>query len=197
MIETFKGWITNVCTAVFFITAVEMILPDNKIKKYAKFVLGLILITVLINPLVMYLNKGADISTYINQSNDIFTSGNIGMESQEYKNKSIDDTLNVFRQNLEKLCEEKLREKYAKGTYKVKAEVDYNEKKEEFLIKSISIGVNSGNIEKVQKIEVKANSDHSSSSGKVESEMSREIKNYLSEELELSRDIISVYKLGN
>nr|WP_307897887.1 stage III sporulation protein AF [Clostridium botulinum] len=32
-----------------------MILPNNSIKKYAKFVLGLILITVVINPIIKYL----------------------------------------------------------------------------------------------------------------------------------------------
>lgn len=196
MIEAFKGWITNVCTAVFFITAVEMILPDNKMKKYAKFVLGLILITVLINPLVMYLNKGADISTYINSSSNTFNNSDIGLQSEKYKDKSIEDTLNVFRQNFEKLCEEKLREKYVKGTYKVKAVVQYNEKKEEFLIKDVSIGVSSGNIEKVKKVEINTNSEHNISD-RVPSEMSKDIKDYLSSELKLNRDIISVYKLGN
>jgi stage III sporulation protein AF len=191
----FKGWITNVCTAVFFITAVEMILPDNKMKKYAKFVLGLILITVLINPLVMYLNRGADISTYISQSNTIFNGSN-ELQGAEYKNKGIEDTLNVFRQNLEKLCEESLKKKYSKGTYKVKAEVEYNAKKEEYAVKSISIGVSSGNIEKVQKVEIKANSEHGTN-GRAPSEMSGEIKDYLSSELKLSQEIISVYKLGN
>lgn len=194
--ETFKGWITNVCTAVFFITAVEMILPDNKMKKYAKFVLGLILITVLINPLVMYLNKGDDISTFINQSNNIFSNISTEMDSQKYKSQSIENTLNVFRQNIENLCEEKLKKEYAKGNYKVKAEVNYDEKNEEFTIKGISIGVSNGSIEKVQKVEIKANSEHSSS-GRVPSEMSKEIKEYLSKELQLSKDIISVYKLGN
>jgi stage III sporulation protein AF len=194
--EIFKGWITNVCTAVFFITAVEMILPDNKIKKYAKFVLGLILIAVLINPLVMYLNRGDDISTFINQSNSIFNNGNIGLDSQKYKEKSIEDTLNVFRQNLEKVCEERLKEEYVKGTYKVKAEVGYDDKKEEFTVKGISVGVSSGNVEKIQKIEIRANSEHSSN-GKAPSEMGKEIKDYLSKELQLSKDIISVYKLGN
>ena len=50
MIEGLKVWITSICTAIFFITAVEMILPDDSLKKYAKFVLGLILITVVISP---------------------------------------------------------------------------------------------------------------------------------------------------
>lgn len=55
MIETLRAWIVNISTVVLFITAVEMLLPDNSLKKYSKFVLGLILITVLINPLIKYL----------------------------------------------------------------------------------------------------------------------------------------------
>jgi stage III sporulation protein AF len=194
--EEFRGWITNICTAVFFITAVEMILPDNKMKKYAKFVLGLILITVILNPLVQFLNRGTDISTYINRSNNILNQADLGQQTDEYKNRSIENTLNVFRTNLENLCEQKLKQKYAKGTYKVKAEVAYDKSKEEYEVKNISIGVSSGNIEKVQKVEIRANSSHSSNT-RAPSEMSGEIKEYLSSELKLPRDVISVYKLGN
>ncbi|MCD3297735.1 stage III sporulation protein AF, partial [Clostridium botulinum] len=50
MIQSIRQWVISIATAIFFITAVEMILPNNSIKKYAKFVLGLILITVVINP---------------------------------------------------------------------------------------------------------------------------------------------------
>ena len=43
MIGELRNWIISICTAVIFITAVEMIMPNNSFKKYAKFVLGLIL----------------------------------------------------------------------------------------------------------------------------------------------------------
>jgi len=33
LIELLKGWITNITIAIFFITAVEMILPDNSITR--------------------------------------------------------------------------------------------------------------------------------------------------------------------
>ena len=57
MIEGLKVWVTNITIAIFFITAVEMILPDNSMRKYAKFVLGLMLIVVIINPIMKIFDK--------------------------------------------------------------------------------------------------------------------------------------------
>ncbi|WML35311.1 stage III sporulation protein AF [Clostridium sp. OS1-26] len=64
MLQALREWLIGICTAVFFITAVEIILPDNSLKKYAKFVLGLILITVFINPLIKVFDRNFDINTY-------------------------------------------------------------------------------------------------------------------------------------
>ncbi len=64
LIELLKVWVTNITIAIFFITAVEMILPDNSMKKYAKFVLGLLLIVVIINPIIKIFDKDFNISAY-------------------------------------------------------------------------------------------------------------------------------------
>jgi stage III sporulation protein AF len=191
-----KDWIINICTAVFFITAVEMILPDNNMKKYAKFVLGLILITILINPLVMLLNKGNDISAFIGKSINTFNDFELNSKKEDYREQSLNDTLQVFARNVQDTCTKKLKEKYPNINYKVKANVTYNKEKDEFEIKELEIGVaGGGKVEKVQKVEVKPSSNFNETS-RIESEMSGEIKEYLSTELKLSKSIISVYKLN-
>ena len=42
-----------------------MILPDNNMKKYAKFVLGLILIVVIIKPIIKIFEKDFDFNSYL------------------------------------------------------------------------------------------------------------------------------------
>jgi stage III sporulation protein AF len=190
----FKGWIVNICTAVFFITAVEMILPDNSMKKYAKFVLGLILITVLINPLVVLLNDGNTVNTFLNRSIGVIASTESSVKGANYREKSMEATLQVFKTNLEKACKEKLKEKYVKGQYDVKAEVAYDEEKEEYQIISLEILVSSGKVEKVRKVQIKP-SNSSRDTTKIESEMSGEIKEFLSSELKIQKDLIAVYKM--
>jgi stage III sporulation protein AF len=189
-----KSWIVSICTAVFFITAIEMLLPDNNMKKYAKFVMGLILITVLINPLVMLLNNGITMNTFLGKSIGLIDEPDTSVNSkQDYKKTNIDATLKVFQQNLEEVCKKKLKEKFVKGEYEVKAEVLYNEKKAEYEIKSLEVEVANGKVEKIQKIEVKPSSNFNDRT-RVQSEMSGEIKEFLSNELKVSADMISVYK---
>lgn len=190
----FKSWIINICTAVFFITAVEMILPDNSMKKYAKFVLGLILITVLINPLVVLLNDGSTVNSFLNRSIEVIASTENSVETANYVEKSMEATLQAFKSNVEKVCKEKLKEKYEKGQYDVHAKVTYDEEKEEFQIKSLEVSVNSGKVEKIRKVQIKP-SNTTGNDTRVESEMSKEIKEFLSSELEIPKKIIAVYKM--
>ena len=50
--EILKDWISDICVSILFMTAVELVLPENSIKKYSKFVLGLIFIVVVINHII-------------------------------------------------------------------------------------------------------------------------------------------------
>lgn len=99
--EGLRIWVVNICTTVFFITAVEMILPDNNLKKYAKFVLGLILMTVIINPLVKFLNQGSEITTFIDKTCSVMED-QFPHDNKDLREKSINNTLEVFKMNLEK-----------------------------------------------------------------------------------------------
>ena len=49
-----NNFVITLVATMIFMTAVEIISPDNSMKKYIKFVLGLILISVMINPIVIY-----------------------------------------------------------------------------------------------------------------------------------------------
>ena len=56
--ETLKEFVITLVTTMILITAVELIAPDNSMKKYLKFVLGLILIVVILNPILKFFNVG-------------------------------------------------------------------------------------------------------------------------------------------
>ncbi|MEG0127563.1 stage III sporulation protein AF [Clostridium sp.] len=51
MIDFFREWIMSVVTTVLFITIVELILPDNPIKKYVKIGTGLLIMIVVLTPI--------------------------------------------------------------------------------------------------------------------------------------------------
>jgi stage III sporulation protein AF len=189
-----KGWVINICTAVFFITAIEMILPDNSMKKYAKLVLGLILITVLINPIVALLNHGGSMNTFLNKSIGLTDGQEISVNSNNNYNKvNVDVTLDAFKKNLEELTKKSLKEKFTERDFSVKAQVAFN--KDKYEVKSLEVYVTDlkTNIEKVKTIEINT-SNSLSGSKEIESEISDEVKKFLQQEMKLSKDSIKVYR---
>lgn len=188
-----KGWIINICTAVFFITAVEMILPDNNMKKYAKFVLGLILITVLINPIVLLLNHGDNINTFLNKSIGLIDEQDISVNSREYTKVKVDATLEAFKKNLEDSTKKSLTEKFTDRDFSVNARVGFDKDKYEIRTLEITVYGLGNKVETIKKVEINTSSSLENKN-KNESEMSDEIKAFLNQELKLSKDIIYVYK---
>ncbi len=55
--EALKKFVITLVTVLIFMSAVEMIAP-SKMKKYIKFVLGLILITIILNPILQIVEGG-------------------------------------------------------------------------------------------------------------------------------------------
>lgn len=194
MIDALRGWVMNVCTAIFFITAVEIILPSNSMKKYTKFVLGLILITVLINPIIKIFNSDFNIDNYIDAASQYFDSRKYQENYEKYKKNSIDNTTEVFASNLESICIQKLKEKYPKDDYKVGVEVKYDDKKEEFIINEIKVGVSEGKVKKIEKVNV-GNSKEVNGQETIDNKKSNSITEYLSEITSIPKEKIKVYKL--
>ena len=68
MIEILSSWAKNIILAIIIISILEMLLPNNKTKKYVKMVMGLYLLFNIISPLVKNKDKlnfnYFDINTY-------------------------------------------------------------------------------------------------------------------------------------
>lgn len=196
MIESLRQWLIAICTAVFFITAIEMLLPDNSMKKYCRFALGLILITVFINPLVKIFNKDFDINSYTAKAIESFEE-NVKSEKSlkdfnEYKEKSKNDTIEAFQNNLNSSCEKNLKEKYPDGKYKVTVEADYDQESSAVCIKSVNVEIQKGSVEKVKKIDISGKTTSAGNFNEENSEQCDKIKNYLSKELDVSEDVVHV-----
>lgn len=194
MISGLKEWVMSICTAIFFITAVEMIMPNNSMKKYSKFVLGLILITVVLNPIIKIFDKNFNINGYVNEATKYFEEKQFQDDYDKYKNSSINNTVEVFSDNLENLCVNKLEEKFPRDSYEVSAQVSYDTEKEKFIISEVRVGVNEGNIRKVKKIKIK-DSKEVSSKELIDDSKSKSITEYLNTVLNIPKDKIKVYKM--
>jgi stage III sporulation protein AF len=195
LLQALKEWLINICTAVFFITAVEIILPDNSMKKYAKFVLGLILITVFINPIIKVFDKNFNINTYTQNAIESFNKNKYEGDLKQYEQKDKQNTLDLFKLNLQTNCEKILKEKYPDSNYKVQVDAIYDDKNNNLIIKDVKVGVKDGLVEKIAKVTIDAETKSVNNSDNVESKKSDSIKQYISDQLSVSKDIIQVYKL--
>lgn len=178
---------------MFFIIAVEMILPNNSLKKYAKFVLSLILMIIVINPLLKLYNNNLDIDQYVNKASKYVENKKNDDNVETYRTQNRETTLSTFKANLENNCEKYLKDKYPQSSYKVTMEISYE--KESILIRSVKVGVNDNRIEKIKKVEINGKNNASQKNNIIKDERSRTIINTLSEELKVSKDVIVVYKI--
>jgi len=194
MLGELKTWIISICTIVIFMTAVEMLLPNDGFRKYVKFVLGLILITVLINPILKVFNKEFDINTYVSKAVTYVDKKGYEGSAEQYKKDTMTNTLSTFKLNVEKAVEVKLKENFPNNSYKVEAVVDYEKENDSANIKSLKVGIKDGSIDKIKKVLISSKGSINEASQTLNDERSRLVKEFLSKELKLQSDAIEIYK---
>ena len=122
MIEFLSNWAKDICLAVIVISILEMILPNNKSKKYVKMVMGVYLLFTMISPFVKN-SKNLDLEN-MNIYEDIMTSS--VQTENEIDQTSMDKRLNqIYKEELEKHITNKLGQKgYIVENCNVKASLD-------------------------------------------------------------------------
>lgn len=191
--EEIKGFVITLVTMLILMTAIEFIAPDNNMKKYLKFVLGLILISVMLSPIISLFSKGEE-SISLQVQKYIELSENESAEvSKDYKS----DSENVFKENLEQNCNRLLKEKFTDKEFvsNIDCEVDMNNIN--YSIDKVQVGVKNKDVSKIQKIIINTQKDSKSVSSQDEKVNNEdEIISYLAETLNVSKDKIEVYKVN-
>jgi|GEM_PF-220705 len=197
LIELLKVWVTNITIAIFFITAIEMILPDNNMRKYAKFVLGLMLIVVIISPIMKIFDKNFDLNTYSNKATSYMASNTSVTDIKKYKDINIANTTENFKKNLEDQCITNLQETYPENKYNADIKIVYDSKNQVFNINRVEIGIVDKGIGNIKKVEINTKSVIASNKNILNDEQGNKIKKLLSTELKISNEVITVYKINS
>lgn len=195
MIEALGKWIVSICIAIFFTTAVQMILPDNSIKKYCNFVLGLIVFAVMITPVIEFLNSDINVSNLIEESvSSVFNGEKMDENYDEYRQANVEATIKTFKKNIENQCEEDLKKNFKDKSYKADFQVTYDEKNNNFTINSVEIVVNSGLVEKIKDVRIGEESMQVDNREDELDEAGIQVKEYISEKYDVDKDSVYVYK---
>lgn len=180
MMNFLKQYSITILSAVIFITLVLMILPDNSMKKYVRFLLGLILISVFITPIYGLFNKNIDVFSYQSKLDYYFEKPS--KSYKDYENENIESTGKAFKENLNKLILEKLQAEYSGYKFTVNTDIIINSDNK-FMISKVSINYKSNKIKKVEKV---------GKEKKTLSEDDKKIIDFISSEFNIDKNLINV-----
>ena len=191
--EYIKSFIETLVTIIILFSAIELISPNNSMKKYIKFVLGLILIVVMLNPIIDFFTEGKDkiVSTIKEYegilSTDTETSSDVAASNE------VED---VFIENLNKNSATELAEKFP--DYKFVCDIDCNIDLNNFSydISHAKISISTNKIQEVEKIEKVEISNDNKTNSQAYSDDEQKIVSYVSNMLGVSEEKIEIYTVS-
>ena len=193
--EYLNNFIITLVATMIFITSIEIIAPDNSMKKYIKFVLGLILISVMINPIIKFFTGGEqEVINRIKRYEDML---NLGVTNEGESKEVIEKQKEAFKSNLNSNCDNLLKEKFSDKDFKSDIKCNINLSDMTYSIDSLEVGVRENGIRLVDKIRINVNDESEeavSNNEKIDNE--EEIKNYLSELFKIPIEKIKLYSMG-
>ncbi|WP_195987704.1 stage III sporulation protein AF [Clostridium sp. D53t1_180928_C8] len=192
--EYINNFVITLVATMIFMTAVDIISPDNSMKKYIKFVLGLILISVMINPIIKFFTGGEqELVNTIKNYESMFYEGTTSENEKDVSKNQIES----FKNNLNSNCDSLLKEEFSNKDFKSNVECEINLQSMTYSIESLEVGVKENGIKIVDSIKINIDEESEeavSNDGKVEN--AEEIKNYLSEVFKIPPEKIKLYSMG-
>lgn len=127
MVEFFSSWAKNLGLAIVIVSILEMLLPNNKNKKYIRVIMGIYVIFTIMSPLVSNKDKlelsSIDLNSYLEAG--ALANGTTINEAEEVNQASMDARIKeLYIEELEKDITKKLEDKgYKVTSCKVDAEL--------------------------------------------------------------------------
>ena len=187
--ELIKGFVTTLVTTLIFITAIELVGPDNSMKKYLKFVMGLILVAVLLNPIVKFFSQGETALTSIIDQYDKEIEEGISKDDTTIATQELRE--DSFKDNFNKNCINKLSKEFKDMTFESDLDCTVDFDNMTCQINELRIGISEKGVKKVKEVKI----GEEEKEVKEEDNTQKEVKDFLSDELEISKDKIVVYYL--
>lgn len=196
MIEVISNWAGELVVALIIVTIIEMLLPENKTKKYVKMVIGVYIIFCIISP---FINK-KEFATILEETEKNLEK--IKIESQVSSNLEENSSIEaLYIQEFEKDVIKKVEEL----GYEVKecsVEIEINASKDNAGINGIYLKIGkkksednaSSNveIEDIEKVEISINNQNIVNNKNEETSDTKKIKKFLSDYYEISQEKIKV-----
>lgn len=200
MVNFLSSWTKSLCLALIVVSILEILLPNNKTKKYIKMIMGLYILFSIISPFIQNSNKfdlnGIDFNEYIENAEQT--------DAQIIDQTSMDKRLTeIYIQELEKDITQKIEEKgYMVNKCKVSANISNDnqnsgidkiilklkkqvEKKQSIEEKLVT------EIQKIQQVDINVNNKDDTTSDLNKTDI-EDIKKFLLEEYGVSEECLVI-----
>ncbi|AHL72031.1 stage III sporulation protein AF [Bacillus pumilus] len=175
-------WITSIILFILFAIVIDLLLPNSSMQKYAKMVVSLLLIVVMLNPIFALLRADPDeIFSEIMKGKDQAQSEEIknqmNLEKKEIQASQRAYILKQMAVQLEKSAKEPLeKESYEMKHVEVLADeehLDQNMEADQFRIKAVLVPLTGDAVETVAKVDIDLSRQKEESAGASAKEMAR------------------------
>jgi stage III sporulation protein AF len=141
--EFLKSWITNITVIVIFTMLLDILVPNNDMKKFVKVIMGLLIVLVIIKPFLMVKNVGYQFESAMTQTTAYIDDTSHNSESNIGISQNS-TALNIYKQKLsDKVIEiVKSRKEFENRDVRASVDIENDINKKEFgSIKSIEVFV--------------------------------------------------------
>lgn len=202
MISFLSSWAKNIGLAIVIISILEMILPNNKTKKYVKMVMGIYILFCIISPFVQNKINLEDIK--VENYTETSTASEVNQTSMDERIETL------YIEQMEKDITKKVEEKgYKVNKCKVDAQITQNQNTTKISKITLKIQKDTANkrysqnesvenkivseVQKIRKVETDIGEDSNSDTNKTinKSEL-QELKKYLEEEYGVSEQCLVI-----
>lgn len=197
MIEFIKNWAEGIVIAVIIATILEMLLPDNKNKKYISTVIGIYILFAIVSPIISkFTGQTINLKDYSNKDTSLSTSNTMNNIALLENSSNVED---VYMKTLKSDITDKLKPKgYAVSFIDLKVNTssksNYGEIEGIYLKLSLLEENNSINSINEIKINVSENLNNPKSMENISEEDLNNIKEFLIDTYGISKDKIHINK---
>jgi len=157
MMEFMKSWITNITVVIIFTMLLDMLIPNDDMKKFTKVIMGLLIVLVIAKPFLMIRDFGYQFQSTMTQA-AAYLEDETEDSSGEMEVFQNDAALNIYKQKLEDKIGDiiKSRKELQDRNVRVAVDIENDLNKENFgSIKSIEVLVDKGSEHAVQAASIK------------------------------------------
>lgn len=191
MIEFLRNWVEQIAITIIIVSIFELILPDGKLKKYIKIILGVYVVFCIISPFV-------DNSLYSFDKLDEIDLGDyvenaISTENTTVNQESMDLRLQeLYIQELENNIEAQVQE-YGYNMSKCDIDADLSSSSENPGIHAIKLELQEkGKISNIESVEINISRNSNIEEAQNNDQKTAELKKSLAEYYEIDEDIIKI-----